>query len=80
MSRSPWRRLAGSLRGRLLIWLLPAACVVGVLASAGTYWAAVRELDVLLDDQLRSVSRQIEINQHGLPAFAGHDGAAPARQ
>lgn len=81
MSVPLMRRLVTSLRGRLLMWLLPAACVVGLLASAGTYWAAVRELDFLLDDQLRSVSQQVEINQHGLPAFAGHDGvAAPARK
>lgn len=75
------RRFATSLRGRLLMWLLPAACVVGILASAGTYWAAVRELDFLLDDQIRSVSRQVEINQHGMPAFAGRGThAAQARK
>ncbi len=76
----PLRRLVGSLRGRLLMWLLPAACVVGLLASAGTYWAAVRELDFLLDDQIRSVSHQIEINPHGLPAFSGHGGTPHARK
>ncbi|MGS1024404.1 sensor histidine kinase [Burkholderia glumae] len=81
MNASPVRQLVTSLRGRLLLWLLPTALVVGLLASAGTYWAAVRELDILLDDQIRSVSRQVEINPHGLPAFAGQNGTArPERQ
>lgn len=35
-----WRGV--SLRRRLLLWLMPAACVIGILASAGTYWGALR--------------------------------------
>ncbi|MXN77870.1 two-component sensor histidine kinase [Burkholderia sp. 4701] len=63
-----WR--AASLRRRLLFWLLPAACVIGVLASAGTYWAALRELDDLLNDQMRSMSKQIVVGPNGELSFS----------
>ncbi|RQR51130.1 HAMP domain-containing protein [Burkholderia sp. Bp9126] len=71
-----WR--GASLRRRLLFWLLPAACVIGVLASAGTYWAALRELDDLLNDQMRSMSKQIVVGPNGELSFSrrgdGDDG------
>ncbi|RQR49932.1 HAMP domain-containing protein [Burkholderia sp. Bp9125] len=63
-----WR--GASLRRRLLFWLLPAACVIGVLASAGTYWAALRELDDLLNDQMRSMSKQIVVGPNGELSFS----------
>ena len=63
-----WR--GASLRRRLLCWLLPAACVIGVLASAGTYWAALRELDDLLNDQMRSMSKQIAVGPNGELSFS----------
>lgn len=66
-------RLPASLRGRLLAWLLPAACVIGVLASAGTYWGALRELDDLLDDQMRSLSKQIQVDATGKLSIASRD-------
>ncbi|KVE28564.1 histidine kinase [Burkholderia singularis] len=66
-------RLPASLRGRLLAWLLPAACVIGLLASAGTYWGALRELDDLLDDQMRSLSKQIQVDATGKLSIAGRD-------
>ncbi|KVE43850.1 ATP-binding protein [Burkholderia sp. BDU5] len=67
------RRLTASLRGRLLMWLLPAACVIGVLASTGTYWGALRELDDLLDDQMRSMSKQIQVDDSGKLSIEGRD-------
>ncbi|KWF22410.1 ATP-binding protein [Burkholderia pseudomultivorans] len=67
-----WRGI--SLRRRLLMWLLPAACVIGLVASAGTYWGALRELDDLLDDQMRSMSKQIVVGPNGELSFRGHAG------
>ncbi|WP_175882537.1 ATP-binding protein [Burkholderia sp. BCC0044] len=66
-----WRN--ASLRRRLLTWLLPAACVIGLVASAGTYWGALRELDDLLDDQMRSMSKQIVVGPNGELSFSNHD-------
>ncbi|MEN2475712.1 ATP-binding protein [Burkholderia sp. GS2Y] len=63
-----WR--SASLRRRLLMWLLPAACVIGLVASAGTYWGALRELDDLLDDQMRSMSKQIVVGPNGELSFS----------
>lgn len=65
-----WRGV--SLRRRLLLWLMPAACVIGILASAGTYWGALRELDDLLDDQMRSMSKQIVVGPNGELSFRDH--------
>lgn len=65
-----WR--SASLRRRLLMWLLPAACVIGLVASAGTYWGALRELDDLLDDQMRSMSKQIVVGPNGELSFRDH--------
>ncbi|KAB0647848.1 histidine kinase dimerization/phospho-acceptor domain-containing protein, partial [Burkholderia diffusa] len=65
-----WR--SASLRRRLLMWLLPAACVIGLVASAGTYWGALRELDDLLDDQMRSMSKQIVVGPDGELSFRNH--------
>ncbi|WP_063552104.1 sensor histidine kinase [Burkholderia territorii] len=65
-----WR--SASLRRRLLTWLLPAACVIGLVASAGTYWGALRELDDLLDDQMRSMSKQIVVGPNGELSFRNH--------
>ncbi|OXJ31711.1 two-component sensor histidine kinase [Burkholderia sp. HI2714] len=65
-----WRN--ASLRRRLLTWLLPAACVIGLVASAGTYWGALRELDDLLDDQMRSMSKQIVVGPNGELSFSNH--------
>ncbi|AOK12096.1 MULTISPECIES: ATP-binding protein [Burkholderia] len=62
-----WR--SASLRRRLLMWLLPAACAIGLVASAGTYWGALRELDDLLDDQMRSMSKQIVVGPNGELSF-----------
>ncbi|MBU9542045.1 sensor histidine kinase N-terminal domain-containing protein [Burkholderia multivorans] len=62
-----WRGV--SLRRRLLMWLLPAACAIGLAASAGTYWGALRELDDLLDDQMRSLSKQIVVGPNGELSF-----------
>ncbi|RKU04800.1 two-component sensor histidine kinase [Burkholderia sp. Nafp2/4-1b] len=66
-----WR--SASLRRRLLMWLLPAACVIGLVASAGTYWGALRELDDLLDDQMRSMSKQIAVGPNGELSFRNND-------
>ncbi|MBN3820751.1 hypothetical protein G3N57_31225, partial [Paraburkholderia sp. Se-20369] len=66
-----WR--SASLRRRLLFWLLPDACTIGLLASAGTYWAALRELDDLLNDQMRSMSKQIAVGPNGELSFSRRD-------
>ena len=64
-----WRN--ASLRRRLLTWLMPAACVIGLVASAGTL-GALRELDDLLDDQMRSMSKQIVVGPNGELSFSNH--------
>ena len=53
-----------SLRRRLLLWLLPATFVAGLLASIGTYWGAVLELDDLLNEQMRYLAEHINVD-HG---------------
>ncbi|QAY86176.1 ATP-binding protein [Pseudomonas arsenicoxydans] len=50
-----------SLRRRLLLWLLPATFLVGLLASIGTYWGAVLELNDLLNDQMRYLAEHISV-------------------
>ncbi|MGU2416477.1 ATP-binding protein [Burkholderia cenocepacia] len=72
MERAVERWRNASLRRRLLTWLLPAACVIGLVASAGTYWGALRELDDLLDDQMRSMSKQIVVGPNGELSFSNH--------
>ncbi|WP_431194841.1 sensor histidine kinase [Burkholderia cenocepacia] len=72
MQRAAARWRNASLRRRLLTWLLPAACVIGLVASAGTYWGALRELDDLLDDQMRSMSKQIVVGPNGELSFSNH--------
>ncbi|MFW0754077.1 ATP-binding protein [Pseudomonas sp. H11T01] len=51
-----------SLRRRLLLWLLPATFLAGLLASIGTYWGAVIELDDLLNDQMRYLAEHINVD------------------
>lgn len=51
----------GSLRRRLLFWLLPATLLAGVLASIGTYWGAFLELGDLLDDQMRYLAEHVDV-------------------
>ncbi|CAN0624510.1 two-component system, OmpR family, sensor histidine kinase QseC [Burkholderia multivorans] len=67
-----WRGV--SLRRRLLLWMMPAACAISLLASAGTYWGALRELDDLLDDQMRSMSKQIQVGPDGALSFRNRAG------
>ncbi|MGX5829928.1 ATP-binding protein [Mesorhizobium sp. 43Arga] len=51
----------GSLRRRLLLWLLPATLLAGVLASIGTYWGSFLELGDLLNDQMRYVAEHVDV-------------------
>ncbi|MGV8920583.1 MAG: ATP-binding protein [Pseudomonas sp.] len=51
-----------SLRRRLLLWLLPATFLAGLMASVGTYWGAVIELDDLLNDQMRYLAEHINVD------------------
>lgn len=51
-----------SLRRRLLLWLLPATFLAGTLASLGTYWGAVLQLNDLLNDQMRYVARHLSLS------------------
>jgi two-component system OmpR family sensor kinase len=81
---APHRTNAGrfglSLRRRLLLWLLPAACALGVLASVGTYWGVLRELDDVLDDQMRNMSNQIVVGPDGVLSLRSHaPGTHPYR-
>lgn len=50
-----------SLRRRLLLWLLPATFAAGAMASVGTYWGALLELDDLLNDQMRYIARHLNL-------------------
>ncbi|NMM35896.1 MAG: two-component sensor histidine kinase [Glaciimonas sp.] len=54
-----------SLRRRLLLWLLPAAFLVGVLASIGTYWGALIELEAQLNDQMRYIAEHVSVQGGG---------------
>src|SRR5258708_6826727 len=62
-----------SLRRRLLLWLLPATLLAGMLASAGTYWGSLDELNDLLNDQKRAVARQVKVDDDGKLSVAGVD-------
>lgn len=64
-----------SLRRRLLIWLLPAALLAGLLASAATYWGALGELDELLDDQLKGIAQHVVVEPDGRLSLRGMQGA-----
>jgi signal transduction histidine kinase len=68
-----------SLRRRLLIWLLPATLLMGLLASAATYWGALAELDELLDDQLKAVARHVVVEPDGRLSLRGMQGAKEDR-
>ncbi len=54
----------------------PAAGGVGVRPRTGTYWGALRELDDLLDDQMRSMSKQIQVDDAGKLSIEGRDRLA----
>ncbi|MDH6147103.1 ATP-binding protein [Paraburkholderia tuberum] len=64
-----------SLRRRLLMWLLPATLLMGLLASAATYWGALAELDELLDDQLKAVAQHVVVEPDGRLSLRGMQGA-----
>ncbi|TCW75490.1 two-component sensor histidine kinase [Burkholderia sp. SRS-46] len=59
-----------SLRARLLLWLLPATVLAGALASAGTYLGAVRELNELLNEQMRYIADHVSVDGNGKVALA----------
>ncbi|MGF6736464.1 sensor histidine kinase [Paraburkholderia atlantica] len=64
-----------SLRRRLLMWLLPATVLMGLLASAATYWGARAELDELLYDQLKAVAQHVVVEPDGRLSLRGMQGA-----
>lgn len=64
-------RYMSSLRRRLLLWLLPATFLAGVLASLGTYWGAVTELNTLLNDQMRYIAEHVSVDGDGQVALMG---------
>ncbi|WP_053572840.1 ATP-binding protein [Caballeronia cordobensis] len=63
-----------SLRGRLLLWLLPTTILVGFLASGATYLGALVELDELLNDQLRAIAQHVSVDLEGRFALSGRQG------
>lgn len=67
------RWFMASLRRRLLLWLLPATFLAGMLASAATYWGALAELDDVLNDQLKTISRQVVVDSNGRLSLTGVD-------
>lgn len=60
-----------SLRRRLLLWLVPATLLIGVIASATTYWGALTEIDELLSDQLKAVARHVNVDANGRLSLTG---------
>ena len=64
-----------SLRRRLLIWLLPAALLAGLLASAATYWGALSELNEVLNDQLKGIAQHVVVEPDGHLSLRGMQGA-----
>ena len=65
-----------SLRGRLLLWLLPTTILVGFLASGATYLGALVELDELLNDQLRAIAQHVSVDLEGRFALTDKQGHA----
>lgn len=51
----------GSLRRRLLLWMLPVTFLAGILASVGTYWGAFLELGDLLNGQMRYIAEHVDV-------------------
>ena len=64
-----------SLRRRLLIWLLPAALLTGLLASAATYWGALSELNEVLNDQLKGIAQHVVVEPDGHLSLRDMQGA-----
>lgn len=64
-----------SLRRRLLIWLLPAALLAGLLASAATYRGALTELDEVLNDQLKGIAQHVVVESDGRLSLRNMQGA-----
>ncbi|WP_434667595.1 ATP-binding protein [Paraburkholderia sp. A3BS-1L] len=64
-----------SLRRRLLIWLLPAALLTGLLASAATYRGALSELNEVLNDQLKGIAQHVVVEPDGHLALRDMQGA-----
>ncbi|MBO1859070.1 sensor histidine kinase N-terminal domain-containing protein [Burkholderia cenocepacia] len=60
-----------SLRRRLLLWLVPTTLLIGVIASATTYWGALTEIDELLSDQLKAVARHVIVDANGRLSLTG---------
>ncbi|AOL08535.1 HAMP domain-containing protein [Burkholderia contaminans] len=60
-----------SLRRRLLLWLVPTTLLIGVVASAATYWGALTEIDELLSDQLKAVARHVVVDANGRLSLTG---------
>ncbi|ALV61671.1 MULTISPECIES: ATP-binding protein [Burkholderia cepacia complex] len=60
-----------SLRRRLLLWLVPTTLLIGVIASAATYWGALTEIDELLSDQLKAVARHVIVDANGRLSLTG---------
>ncbi|CAM2161732.1 two-component system, OmpR family, sensor histidine kinase QseC [Paraburkholderia sacchari] len=63
-----------SLRRRLLIWLLPAALLAGLLASAATYRGALTELNEVLNDQLKGIAQHVVVEPDGHLSLRGMQG------
>ncbi len=62
-----------SLRRRLLFWLLPATLLAGILASAATWLGAVSEIDDLLNDQMKTIARNVVVEDNGQLSLSGKD-------
>ena len=59
-----------SLRGALLLWLLPLYLVVGVLGSAGTWWMYSRTVNTFMDQQMEVLARSVAANAAPLTLLA----------
>ncbi len=46
-----------SLRGVLMMWLLPAFVLVGAVSAAGAYWTYKSMVSTFMDDQMQLLQR-----------------------
>ena len=55
-----------SLRGVLMMWLLPAYVLVGAVSATGAYWSYTHMVGTFMDDQMQLLADS-QVTQPGTP-------------